>query len=284
VLEGKKAKELSLLLGTGVSAEQVVLSHSPFQAEAERFANDRVLVLGCREVSAVAKAYGFRRPVTAEMLALDEPSRYPFFNFQRRTLADRNDPIKAVFIMHDPVHWALDLQVTLDAIRGGDPIGSGSAQSIPVFASNPDMVFAGVHPVPRLACGAFQSCLSHLFEELTGRELEMTKVGKPLKRTFDFAERTLSKWGGLPSNSFDRIFMVGDNPRADIRGANMAGEPWESILVRTGVFSGPEGSNDRVDPGKHLVQGIGEACELVVKSHQERNEMMMTRDGSAGVR
>ena len=31
-----------------------------------------------------------------------------------------------------------------------------------------------------------------------------------------------------------RIYMIGDNPAADIRGANQAGDPWRSILVCTG--------------------------------------------------
>ena len=38
--------------------------------------------------------------------------------------------------------------------------------------------------------------------------------------------------------------MIGDNPRADVRGANLAGDPWRSILVCTGelVAEGTEGT------------------------------------------
>jgi ribonucleotide monophosphatase NagD (HAD superfamily) len=32
--------------------------------------------------------------------------------------------------------------------------------------------------------------------------------------------------------------MIGDNPAADIRGANDAGEPWRSVLVRSGSIVG----------------------------------------------
>lgn len=39
-----------------------------------------------------------------------------------------------------------------------------------------------------------------------------------------------------------RVYMVGDNPESDILGANQyvseAGSKWESILVRSGVYSG----------------------------------------------
>ncbi len=44
--------------------------------------------------------------------------------------------------------------------------------------------------------------------------------------------------------------QVGDNPAADVRGANRAGPPWVSVLVRTGVFSGPPGSNSPKDPAQ----------------------------------
>ena len=33
-----------------------------------------------------------------------------------------------------------------------------------------------------------------------------------------------------------RIYMIGDNPAADVRGANSAGDPWRSILVCTGSW------------------------------------------------
>ncbi len=44
--------------------------------------------------------------------------------------------------------------------------------------------------------------------------------------------------------------QVGDNPAADVRGANRAGPPWVSVLVRTGVFSGQPGSNSAEDPAQ----------------------------------
>ena len=34
---------------------------------------------------------------------------------------------------------------------------------------------------------------------------------------------------------FSAIYAVGDNPAADVRGANAAGAPWVSVLVKTGV-------------------------------------------------
>jgi ribonucleotide monophosphatase NagD (HAD superfamily) len=56
--------------------------------------------------------------------------------------------------------------------------------------------------------------------------------------------------------------MIGDNPSADIRGANAAGPPWHSILVRSGVFSGS--ANDPVDPAHTAVDNVSEAIEFIL--------------------
>ena len=125
----------------------------------------------------------------------------------------------------DPVDWAPDLQITLDAIFGGTPMGSNKEQSIPVYACNPDLVFAGSYPVPRFACGAFTTCLKHLYTELTGKELQVKEMGKPLPVTFNFAFNLLNEWSQhLYSKSVQQVYMIGDNPAADIRGANRAGK------------------------------------------------------------
>lgn len=46
---------------------------------------------------------------------------------------------------------------------------------------------------------------------------------------------------------------------ADVRGANRAGPPWVSVLVRTGVFRG--GVNDRRDPAAVVVADVEQAVE-----------------------
>lgn len=41
-----------------------------------------------------------------------------------------------------------------------------------------------------------------------------------------------------------RVYMIGDNPESDIRGANVYQSPfgtdWTSVLVRSGVYDGGE--------------------------------------------
>ena len=51
-----------------------------------------------------------------------------------------------------------------------------------------------------------------------------------------------------------------DNPASDVRGANAAGGPWRSVLVRTGVFHGsgndrgvPPPARDLATPQKYIM-------------------------------
>lgn len=46
------------------------------------------------------------------------------------------------------------------------------------------------------------------------------------------------------------FFMVGDNPRADIKGANSV--EWGSFMTQTGVHHGPE--NDPYNPATMVVK------------------------------
>ena len=64
------------------------------------------------------------------------------------------------------------------------------------------------------------------------------------------------------------FYMIGDNPKSDIEGANAKG--WTSILVRTGVFKAddPETSrdgNDIENPATYVVQDFKEAIELIFR-------------------
>ena len=60
----------------------------------------------------------------------------------------------------------------------------------------------------------------------------------------------------------------GDNPAADIRGAN--GMPnWRSVLVRTGVFQDPSGSgNDAHDPADMVVDDVEAAIDNILRENQ----------------
>jgi ribonucleotide monophosphatase NagD (HAD superfamily) len=122
--------------------------------------------------------------------------------------------------------------------------------------------------VQRLAAGAFTRTLEFLFHHLTGNRLVVQEFGKPLPVTFNFAMDKLLKWKaqcGFGDDPFSTVFMVGDNPRADVRGANTAGLPWQSVLVETGVFKPTrEHPNDPIDPAKFVCKGVEEAVAVVL--------------------
>lgn len=61
------------------------------------------------------------------------------------------------------------------------------------------------------------------------------------------------------AHALPQVFAVGDNPAADVRGANRAGPPWVSVLVRTGVFRG--GKNSDTDPAQIVVDDVEAAVE-----------------------
>ena len=94
-------------------------------------------------------------------------------------------------------------------------------------------------------------CLQSIYRELTEKELEIVQYGKPMKVTFDYCRNKLEE---LAKNQgihepIDRMYMVGDNLMSDIKGANDSGDPWRSVLVKTGLY---KGELDHEQPAHHI--------------------------------
>lgn len=172
-------------------------------------------------------------------------------------------------VFSDPRDWALDSQIILDLLlsqngvlgtyspKNGDvslPNNGWQQDGQPkIYFSNPDLFFATPYHLPRLAQGGFQAALQGVWDATTsGAHLERTIIGKPHTETYRFAERVLNKHradllthGGRDTVSakrighVQRVYMVGDNPESDIRGANefqsAHGTEWQGLLVKTGV-------------------------------------------------
>lgn len=131
-----------------------------------------------------------------------------------------------------------------------------------------------------------------------GAKLEKKMFGKPTEGTFQFAEERLrqhrdallaeveegnlnkeaaeerKKAGGLKT-----VYMVGDNPESDIRGANEyqspTGSEWHSILVRSGVYIG--GDAPAYEP-RVIVDDVWDA----VKWAMECEDMSLEQDEGQG--
>lgn len=63
------------------------------------------------------------------------------------------------------------------------------------------------------------------------------------------------------------IYMIGDNPKSDISGANALGDPWRSVLVRTGVF---QGLNDAEHPAHLAVDSVADAVAAALHEARRR--------------
>ncbi|OJJ51350.1 hypothetical protein ASPZODRAFT_156255 [Penicilliopsis zonata CBS 506.65] len=178
--------------------------------------------------------------------------------------------IDAIFVFNDPRDWALDTQVILDLLLSSQGVmGTFSDKNgradLPnrgyqqdgqphLYFSNPDLLWAAAYHLPRLGQGGFREALEGTWAAVTGGpskgvELKKTIIGKPYQGTYEFAERQLLRnrstfFGTRELGPLQRVYMVGDNPESDIRGANSYrsahGSDWQSILVRTGVYNGGE--------------------------------------------
>lgn len=64
------------------------------------------------------------------------------------------------------------------------------------------------------------------------------------------------------------VYAVGDNPAADIQGANNYG--WTSVLVRTGVFTGKDNSSEF--PANIVCENVLEAVERIVFAEEHKRK------------
>jgi HAD superfamily hydrolase (TIGR01456 family) len=232
-LESVKAKDLEKKLGVKVREDTVCVSHTPFRELAKEYADKRVLVLGHEGCEAIARQYGFTRVVTAHQLHAETPTLYPRkpklpSSATATTTATADKDVAAVFIIHDPLDWALEMQVCLDLLFSE----AGKAQAIPLYACNADLVYNTEHPTPRLTQGAFVEGFRHLYELRTQTPLSVHYCGKPFSVTYRIAEAMLAREAARLKAPAPTVFVgIGDNPVSDIRGARNAGPTWSSILV-----------------------------------------------------
>ncbi|TFB01453.1 Uncharacterized protein CCMA1212_006803 [Trichoderma ghanense] len=172
--------------------------------------------------------------------------------------------IDQILVWNDPRDWSLDIQVIHDLLishrgyLGTISDKNGNAQ-LPnngwqqdgqpqLWISNLDLLWKTEYPVNRFGTGAFVEALKGVWAASTGgAELQFSALGKPSRHTYEYAhDRLLHHAPEQPHGKGDkkrplrRVYMIGDNPESDIRGANEFapedGTQWVSVLVRTGVW------------------------------------------------
>ncbi|XP_058083137.1 uncharacterized CDP-alcohol phosphatidyltransferase class-I family protein C22A12.08c isoform X4 [Magnolia sinica] len=268
----------------------VVQGHSPFKDLVNRFENELIIATGKGEPAAVMSEYGFKK-----VLSIDEYASY--FNdidplaqhktwgskqaFDTKAMHPRfnvfSEEVQAAFVVSDPVDWGRDIQVLCDILRSGGLPGrkNGGHQPSLFFAAD-DLEYQASFPSERLGMGAFRIALESIFNRIHHDTLKYTSFGKPNPSVFKNAEGILKELWSICyadhhivkdrdtiNHPFKTIYMIGDNPSVDIKGARKAGHPWFSILTRTGVFKGKE--NDSHFPADVVVDTVEEAVDYILR-------------------
>ena len=290
--EETKAKDMTEKFQIDVNSSQVILSHTPMKNLVEEYKDKRVLIIGSRGYMEVASHYGFKNCVNAHQLHQQNPGIYPSRNPHHEhhqhqyeqhnatsTSASPTPPestttspdstgtsgIDAVLVLHDPLDWALEMQVLSDVLLGNTNNTPNMVQTIPLYVCNADIVYMDQYHHPRYTQGAFVEAFRGLFGHYTKSPLNVDYCGKPYSIQYKTAEEALKK----QSNGIDIYYGIGDNPKADIRGANNAGENWVSVLVKTGVHQ--MDSNDTIDVADILTQDIDTALDIIIEKHSNCN-------------
>ncbi|XP_018519515.1 haloacid dehalogenase-like hydrolase domain-containing 5 isoform X1 [Lates calcarifer] len=225
-----KAEHLSHMLEVEVSPDQVMLSHSPLRMFTQ-FHKMCVLVSGQGPVEEVAHNLGFQDVVTIDMLR----EAYPLLDVVDHNRRPKGSipptkglrPIDAVILFGEPIRWETNLQLIVDVLlTNGSPDNNWGTQypHIPVLACNMDLLWMAEAKNPRFGHGMFLVCLESLYKKVTGYELKYEAlIGKPSVVTYNYAELLIrqqaEKLGW--TTPVKRLYAIGDNPMADIYGANL---------------------------------------------------------------
>ncbi|XP_061532882.1 haloacid dehalogenase-like hydrolase domain-containing 5 [Phycodurus eques] len=226
-----KAEHLSHLLEVEVSPDQVMLSHSPLRMFSQ-FHQMCVLVSGQGPVEEVAHMLGFQNVVTIDNLR----EGYPLLDIVDHNRRPKDSilpteglrPIDAVILFGEPIRWETNLQLIVDVLlTNGKPDRNWNSVQyphIPLLACNMDLLWMAEAKNPRFGHGMFLLCLESLYKKVTGHDLKYEAlIGKPSVVTYNYAELLIRQqaerlgW----ATPVRRLYAIGDNPMADIYGANL---------------------------------------------------------------
>ncbi|KAL2555492.1 hydrolase family protein/HAD-superfamily protein [Forsythia ovata] len=291
--ESKRASELSNLLNVKILPSQVVQGHSPFRTLLNRFENELIVATGKGVPAEVMSEYGFKRVLSLDEYAsyfdhIDPVAHYKGWTGTKASNWPRNSPksvscpnvisekVKAAFVVSDPVDWGRNIQVLCDILTSGGLPGEKHGCQPPLYFAADDLQYQAAFPSERLGMGAFRIALESIFNRIHNKSLEYTCFGKPNPFVFRNAETILKEIqksscqrdaieenAEQGSHSFKTLYMIGDNPLVDVKGAHQAGSPWFSILTRTGVFRQKE--NHAEYPAHLVVDTVEEAVEFILK-------------------
>uniref|UniRef100_A0A8D0GVG3 Haloacid dehalogenase-like hydrolase domain-containing 5 n=1 Tax=Sphenodon punctatus TaxID=8508 RepID=A0A8D0GVG3_SPHPU len=278
-----KAQELSDALGLEVSPEQVILSHSPLRLF-HQFHEKCVLVSGQDPVEENARHLGFKHIVTIE----DLRRAFPLLDMVDQSRRPKELPpqttdfhtIEAVVLFGEPVRWETSLQLIIDVLLSNGNPGTELAAvpypHIPILACNMDLLWMAEAKMPRFGHGTFLFCLENIYKKMTGKELRYEAlIGKPSIVTYHYAEylikRQMERRGW--ASPIRKLYAVGDNPMADIYGANLYNCYLKSVCqtqnqaeVKGSAMMTEARSRDHPGLRKHwdILPGLVESCKSIL--------------------
>ncbi|GJC97477.1 HAD-superfamily subfamily IIA hydrolase [Colletotrichum higginsianum] len=244
-------------------------------------------------IHAYPDVFPFDRLMKSVYASTHEPLPKPIYTGGGDAAESEVLKIDAMFVFNDPRDWALDIQIITDLLlsrggvlgtystKNGDaalPNGGWQQDGQPALVySNADLVWPTTYHLPRFGQGAFQAAVAGVWREVTGgAALRTTVFGKPFATTYRYAERVLNahRRAVLGKTSRDvgelaplkTVYMVGDNPESDIRGANDYSNDeteWSSVLVRTGVWKQERGPPTHAP--KMIVDDVKAAVEWALQ-------------------
>lgn len=149
--------------------------------------------------------------------------------------------LQSIVLLNEPERWEINLQLILDLLfsdgfrRKRVELKASNKPHLPIIACGIDLLKTGFSNEssddqfvtqeggpPRIGHGAFLIALEQMFEKLSGRSLNYAAlVGKPSPITYVFAEQVLREQARRNNASLRRIYAIGDNPHADVYGANL---------------------------------------------------------------
>ncbi|XP_057799075.1 uncharacterized protein YKR070W isoform X6 [Salvia miltiorrhiza] len=255
--ESRRALELSDILGVKILPSQVVQGHSPFKTLLKRYENEFIVATGKGEPDVVMSEYGFKRVVSLDEYAsyfsnIDPVAQYKRWTTRQESKCSKNSDkiihqgyskkVKAVFVVSDPVDWGRDIQVLCDILTSGGIPGEKSWHQPPLYFAADDLQYQAAFPSERLGMGAFRIALESVFNRIHEKPLELTCFGKPNPLVFRNAETILGhllqsdvrRGNGDPgpgSPSFKTLYMIGDNPLVDIKGAQQVVDTVEDAVA-----------------------------------------------------
>ena len=260
--EKKKAEDVSSLLGINIPKESMILSHTPI-TYSSLHKNDNILVVGrnYNRMVHIMNNYGFKNIVTCDDFHNHYPNIYPNaipHNNVENILDNKVHiikNIKSIVSLTDPIYWGRELQICCDVLRSDGNIKNRvDEQKVTLHNSMFDFEYSYDFMYPRLGSGSFSYALEMIYKRLTEKELKQTLYGKPNLITYKYIENKFPY--------IDRFFMIGDNPKTDIKGANNASDKWKSILVKTGMYNG-EDIIDKNEMPHYICKDVEEAWKYI---------------------